>query len=159
LDGWTRVINRINYEGVSFNQPSAQYKSGFGSLAGNYWLGLENLRNLVASDTNHVRIELERSFIEYDSFFIDTASNGYQLKIGSKIKGDLYDAFPSKHNGVKFSTYDASILAMIGIVQHGFSRVGGMTLLVMMPIYLAMTRNMEVNGTINQDFIKMPKCI
>ena len=85
MDGWTRVINRINYEGVSFNQPSAQYKSGFGSLTGNYWLGLENLRSLVASDTNHVRIELERSLIEYDSFFIDIESNRYQLKIGSKI--------------------------------------------------------------------------
>ena len=106
LDGWIRVINRINFEGVSFNQPYAKYKSGFGTLTGNYWLGLENLRNLIASKTYHVRIELESSFIEYDSFYIDTESNGYQLKVGSKIKWDLYDAFPGYHNGLKFSTYD-----------------------------------------------------
>jgi ficolin len=114
LDGWTRVINRINYEGVSFNQPFAKYKSGFGTLTGNYWLGLENIRNLIASKTYHVRIELESSFIEYDSFYIDTESNGYQLKVGSKIKGDLYDSFPRFHNGLKFSTYDK--------IQGGISR-------------------------------------
>jgi ficolin len=107
LDGWTRVINRINYEGVSFNQPYAKYKSGFGTLTGNYWLGLENIRNLIASKTYHVRIELESSFIEYNSFYIDTESNGYQLKVGSKIKGDLFEhSFPGYHNGLKFSTYD-----------------------------------------------------
>ncbi len=64
------------------------------------------MRNLVASKTYHVRIELESSFIEYDSFFIDTEFNGYQLRVGSKLKGDLYDSFPSYHNGLKFSTYD-----------------------------------------------------
>jgi ficolin len=106
LDGWTRVINRINFEGVSFNQPYAKYKSGFGTLTGNHWLGLENIRNLIASKTYHVRIELESSFIEYDSFYIDTESNGYELKVGSKIKGDLYDTLPGRHNGLKFSTYD-----------------------------------------------------
>jgi hypothetical protein len=67
---------------------------------------LENIRNLIASKTYHVRIELESSFIEYDSFYIDAESNGYQLKVGSKIKGDLYDSFPGYHNGLKFSTYD-----------------------------------------------------
>ena len=63
------------------------------------------MRNLVASKTYHVRIELESSFIEYDSFFIDTEFTGYQLRVGSKLKGDLYDSFPG-HNGLKFSTYD-----------------------------------------------------
>jgi len=105
LDGWTRVINRINYD-LSFNESYAKYKSGFGTLTGNYWLGLENLRNLVASKTYHVRIELESSFIEDDSFYIDTESNGYQLRVGFKLKGNLYDGFPRYHNGRKFTTFD-----------------------------------------------------
>ena len=103
-------MNRID-ETMYFDKKYNNYLEGFGMIKNNCWIGLKNIRKMVQTKPMSLRIELKNetasSFIEYETFYVDSETNGFKLKIENKINGDLPDSF-SYHNGAKFSTFDKS---------------------------------------------------
>lgn len=57
--GWT-IIQRRKSGLVSFYQDWRQYKQGFGSIRGDFWLGNEHIHRLTRQPTR-LRVELEVS--------------------------------------------------------------------------------------------------
>ncbi|OWF51302.1 ficolin-3-like [Mizuhopecten yessoensis] len=106
---WTIIASR--YDGsVDFYKSWNEYKSGFGSLTGEFWLGFENVRLLLAQKMK-LRIEMEGwsgplKYVEYDTFDLSDEASEYTLTIGEYSSPDrLYDAL-DYHNGRPFSTFD-----------------------------------------------------
>ena len=86
--GWTRIMNRVKLEkgNLFFNRTWQDYKNGFGSIEDNYWMGLENMRNIIGNKRMQLRIEMfnkndQIAFLVYDYFNIDSESNSYKLTI------------------------------------------------------------------------------
>ncbi|XP_044269543.1 techylectin-5B-like [Tribolium madens] len=107
--GWTYIQNR--YTGVQdFYQNWHSYKTGFGNLGGEFWLGLEYLHQLTGSEVNELLIELEdldktRVFAHYSAFSVGSEAEGYSLKVLGGYNGDAGDSL-TYHAGSKFSTKD-----------------------------------------------------
>ena len=110
--GWTRIMNRVKLEkgNLFFNRTWQDYKNGFGSIEDNYWMGLENMRNIIGNKRMQLRIEMfnktdQIAFLVNDYFNIDSESNSYKLTLGSKTDGNTYDSLIRCHIE-KFSTFD-----------------------------------------------------
>uniref|UniRef100_A0A3Q1GVW0 Microfibril associated protein 4 n=1 Tax=Acanthochromis polyacanthus TaxID=80966 RepID=A0A3Q1GVW0_9TELE len=107
--GWTVFQRRLDGS-VNFYRPWTHYKTGFGSAAGEYWLGLENLYQLTLRKRYELLVDMEdfsgnKVFARYSSFSIQSESNGYRLQVSGFINGGAGNAL-SPHNGQKFSTFD-----------------------------------------------------
>ncbi|XP_053197009.1 microfibril-associated glycoprotein 4-like [Scomber japonicus] len=107
--GWT-VFQRRMDGSVNFYRPWDHYKKGFGSAAGEYWLGLESLFHLTLRKKFELRVDMEdfsgnKVFARYSSFSIDPESHGYRLHVSGFTDGGAGDSL-SHHNGQKFSTFD-----------------------------------------------------
>ncbi|XP_019958648.1 microfibril-associated glycoprotein 4-like [Paralichthys olivaceus] len=106
---WTVFQRRVNGN-ENFFRPWNQYKTGFGNVAGEYWLGLENIFLLTMRKKNELRVDMEswegeKASARYSSFVIDSEHTGYQLHLGSFSGGAAGDSF-TLHNSMKFTTYD-----------------------------------------------------
>ncbi|XP_044034178.1 microfibril-associated glycoprotein 4-like [Siniperca chuatsi] len=106
---WT-VFQRRKDGSVNFYRPWDQYKMGFGSAIGEYWLGLENLFHLTLRKQYELLVDMEdfsgnKVFARYSSFSIDPESYGYRLHVSGFTDGGAGDSL-SFHNGQKFSTFD-----------------------------------------------------
>ncbi|XP_035993326.1 microfibril-associated glycoprotein 4-like isoform X2 [Fundulus heteroclitus] len=106
---WTVFLRRIDGT-ESFFRPWKHYKAGFGSVAGEYWLGLENVLLLTMRKENELRVDMEdwegaQASAQYSSFSIGPESAGYQLHLGSFTGGTAGDSL-SNHNSMKFTTFD-----------------------------------------------------
>ncbi|XP_030593801.1 microfibril-associated glycoprotein 4-like [Archocentrus centrarchus] len=106
---WTIFQRRIDGT-ESFFRPWRHYKTGFGNVAGEYWLGLENIFLLTLRKENELRVDMEdwdggKSSAQYSSFSIDSENLGYQLHLGSFTGGTAGDSL-SNQNSMKFTTYD-----------------------------------------------------
>uniref|UniRef100_A0A8C4DSV2 Fibrinogen C-terminal domain-containing protein n=1 Tax=Dicentrarchus labrax TaxID=13489 RepID=A0A8C4DSV2_DICLA len=106
---WT-VFQRRMDGSVNFYRPWDQYKTGFGSAAGEYWLGLENLFHLTLRKKYELLVDMEdfegnKVFARYSSFSIDPESHGYRLNVSGFTDEGAGDGL-SYHNGQKFSTFD-----------------------------------------------------
>ncbi|XP_033725980.1 fibrinogen-like protein A isoform X1 [Pecten maximus] len=104
---WTVIQNRQSEE-VYFYRNWDQYKTGFGDLSGNYWLGNDNIFTLTQAPCI-LRIEVESlndtfGYVEYSSFQISSEVEGYALSV-SGFTGNISDGL-STSNGFKFSTLD-----------------------------------------------------
>ncbi|KAF3852574.1 hypothetical protein F7725_005929 [Dissostichus mawsoni] len=93
--GWTVFLQRMDGT-ESFYRPWSHYKAGFGNMAGEYWLGLENILLLTLRKENGLRVDMEdweggKADAKYSSFSIDTEVDGDSLTF---------------HNNMKFSTFD-----------------------------------------------------
>ncbi|KAM6898092.1 microfibril-associated glycoprotein 4-like [Lycodopsis pacificus] len=109
LDGRWTVFQRRMDGSVNFYRPWDQYKVGFGSAAGEYWLGLETLFHLTLRKRYELLVDMEdfsggKASARYSSFSIDPESFGYTLHVSGFSDGGA-DAL-STHNGQKFSTFD-----------------------------------------------------
>ncbi|CAK6982475.1 microfibril-associated glycoprotein 4-like [Scomber scombrus] len=107
--GWT-VFQRRMDGSVNFYRPWDHYKKGFGSAAGEYWLGLESLFHLTLRKKFELLVDMEdfsgnKVFARYSSFSIDPESHGYRLNVSGFTNGGAGDSL-SGHNGQKFSTFD-----------------------------------------------------
>src|SRR6218665_843911 len=119
INNWIVIQQRVVNGGVNFVLPWSDYKAGFGSISGDFWLGLEKIYQLTSSARYRLRIEIQSLdndkwfSAEYDSFRIDSEVKGYALNVSGYV-GDAGDAlqetkiFAGKgyHNGMKFSTTD-----------------------------------------------------
>ncbi|XP_078071412.1 angiopoietin-related protein 3-like [Mustelus asterias] len=106
--GWTVIQRRFNGS-LDFDRSWLDYKTGFGDLHGEFWLGLENFYQIVHQAKHILRIELadwknETRYIEY-TFKIGSKDNNYTLQIGQVLTGDLSSAI-SDCKALPFSTSD-----------------------------------------------------
>ncbi|XP_043909809.1 fibrinogen-like protein 1-like protein [Protopterus annectens] len=113
--GWT-VIQRSHHRAENiWDQTWQSYKTGFGNLEGEFWLGNEYIHQItnqkpykvcfVISDANSFL-----KFASYDLFSVDSESQGYALRLG-KYSGNAGDALimhstAGIHDNMKFTTKD-----------------------------------------------------
>ncbi|XP_058178565.1 ficolin-2-like [Anopheles ziemanni] len=108
--GWTVIQHRFDGS-VNFFRGWQEYKNGFGSLEGEFWLGLDRIHQLTASKPHELLIVLEdydgnKTYAKYDRFEIGDEGQKYVLKTLGTYSGTAGDSF-SDLNGMKFSTLDA----------------------------------------------------
>ncbi|XP_026100423.1 microfibril-associated glycoprotein 4-like [Carassius auratus] len=106
---WT-VIQRRMDGSVNFYRPWDQYKTGFGNVESEYWLGLENMYQLTHNRNYMLRVDLEdfdgnKVFAIYSSFSVGPEAAGYNLQVSGFNNGGAGDSL-SFHDGLKFSTFD-----------------------------------------------------
>ncbi|XP_042253791.1 microfibril-associated glycoprotein 4-like [Thunnus maccoyii] len=106
---WT-VFQRRMDGSLNFYRPWDQYKKGFGSAAGEYWLGLESLYHITQRKKYELLVDMEdfsgnKASARYSSFSIDPESYGYTLHGSGFTDGGAGDSL-SYHNGQKFTTFD-----------------------------------------------------
>ncbi|XP_026224892.1 microfibril-associated glycoprotein 4-like [Anabas testudineus] len=107
--GWTVFQRRMDGT-VNFYRPWDYYKFGFGDPAGEYWLGLDNVRYLTNQRKYELLVDMQdfdgkKAFARYSSFFISGECDGYKLNVSGFTDGGAGDAM-NYHSGQKFSTFD-----------------------------------------------------
>jgi hypothetical protein len=85
--GWTVFQRRFNGS-VDFYRNWTDYKSGFGDLSGDFWLGLDMIHRMSNNIENVLRIEMEdfegeRRYAEYRLFQVLNECEQYKLIIGN----------------------------------------------------------------------------
>ena len=106
--GWT-VFQRRQDGSVDFYRGWNDYKSGFGQLTAEFWLGNDKIHRLTAARPSSLRVELEdwngvRVFAKYGKFKIGDEQVRYRLAVGS-YSGTAGDSL-TYHNNMAFSTKD-----------------------------------------------------
>lgn len=104
---WT-VIQHRKDGSQNFNETWTNYKNGFGTFDGEFWLGLEKIYSIVKQSNYILRIELEdwkdnQHYIEY-SFHLGNQETNYTLHL-AEIAGNVLKALP-EHRDLMFSTWD-----------------------------------------------------
>ena len=106
--GWT-VFQRRQDGSVDFYRGWNDYKTGFGQLTGEFWLGNDKIHRLTASRPSSLRVELEdwngvKVYAKYGRFSITDEQALYQLDVGS-YSGTAGDSL-AYHNNMAFATKD-----------------------------------------------------
>ncbi|CAB1449863.1 unnamed protein product [Pleuronectes platessa] len=108
--GWT-VIQKRRDGSQKFNQLWESYKRGFGSLNGEFWLGLENIRSLSTQGQYVLQVELtdragEQQTTRYQ-FNLDGEDKEFAVHLEQEAPpGAQEDIFTTGASGVSFSTVD-----------------------------------------------------
>ncbi|XP_067865491.1 tenascin-X-like isoform X2 [Heterodontus francisci] len=106
--GWMVFQRRINGK-TNFMRTWKAYVAGFGELAQEHWLGLENLHQLTSQRRYELRVDLrngnESAYATYDNFVVESAAQKYRLRLG-KYAGNAGNSL-SYHHGSNFTTLDA----------------------------------------------------
>ena len=94
--GWTVIQRRLDGS-VNFYLGWSQYKSGFGDLNGEFWLGLDKIHRLTKSGLNVLRVDLmdfnnAHAYAQYTTFKISDESSRYTLNVGG-FSGELLEFF------------------------------------------------------------------
>ncbi|XP_066448170.1 angiopoietin-2-like isoform X3 [Eleutherodactylus coqui] len=107
--GWT-VIQHRKDGSVDFHQNWKEYKEGFGSPNGEYWLGNEFVHQLTSQGSYILRIQLQdwdgnEAYSLYDAFSLGSEGNNYSLNVRgySGTAGRTSSFAPT---GTAFSTKD-----------------------------------------------------
>lgn len=84
--GWAVFQKRLDGS-VDFDRVWKDYKQGFGSLSGEFWLGLDKVHRLT-KEQSKLRVELEdfngqTAYAEYDLFGVADEGNKYRLTLGT----------------------------------------------------------------------------
>ncbi|XP_020915180.1 fibrinogen C domain-containing protein 1-like [Exaiptasia diaphana] len=102
--GWT-VIQRRQDGSQDFFLGWQDYKVGFGSLTGEFWLGLDKIHQLTQQSRHSLRVDLEdTAYAEYDYFAVSDESDLYKLSLGS-YSGNAGDSLGG-HRNFNFTTKD-----------------------------------------------------
>ena len=93
----------------SFDRGWLEYKFGFGSVYGEFWLGNEHIHALTSNGSYRLRLDIldwegNMTYVEYDTFRVADENSRYELHI-SGYRGNAGDSL-SYHNNMKFSTKD-----------------------------------------------------
>ena len=109
------VMQRVDR--TPFNRSWEEFKVGFGSPDGNFWLRLEKVHKMTNSAPYKLRIEFMLQngswySAEYDTFRVESESQYYRIHVGG-FSGDLCDVMNiddyggiKAQNGMNFTTYD-----------------------------------------------------
>ena len=87
-NGWIVIQRRVDAS-VDFYRNWASYKSGFGDVTGNFWIGLENVYKLAGPgrgailrvDIKHRNSPTSQYYATYSAFEIGDESSKYKLLI------------------------------------------------------------------------------
>ena len=95
---------------VDFYRGWNDYKSGFGQLTAEFWLGNDKIHRLTAARPSTLRVELEdwngvRVYAKYGKFKIGDEQAKYRLEVGS-YSGTAGESIIREHNNMAFSTKD-----------------------------------------------------
>ncbi|KFB49700.1 hypothetical protein ZHAS_00018192 [Anopheles sinensis] len=106
--GWIVFQHRFNGE-VDFNRSWAEYRDGFGSIDGEFWMGLKYLHKITSSRKYELLVEIRDysgnyGYANYDHFEIGSEAEQFTLKVG-KYSGTAGDAMTFNHD-TKFATAD-----------------------------------------------------
>ncbi|KAM4706776.1 LOW QUALITY PROTEIN: angiopoietin-related protein 4 [Discoglossus pictus] len=106
--GWT-VIQRREDGSVDFDQLWESYKSGFGNLDGEFWLGLEKMYQITEQGQYRLRIELqdwEQNTKSMEApLRLGGPSTGYTLQLIGPVSGELENSL-NDFRELRFSTRD-----------------------------------------------------
>lgn len=107
--GWM-VIQRRMDGSENFYRNWSDYRAGFGSLMGEFFIGLEKLHRLTASKPHELFLHLEdfeaeMRFAHYDNFSIGSEASGYELSSLGKYEGNAGNSL-GLNVLQKFSTLD-----------------------------------------------------
>ena len=85
--GWT-MFQRRRDGSVDFYRGWNDYKSGFGQLTAEFWLGNDKIHRLTAARPSTLRVELEdwngvKEYVKYGKFKIADEQAKYRLELGS----------------------------------------------------------------------------
>lgn len=108
--GWTLIQRRVN-GAVDFYRTYAEYASGFGTAATEYWIGNNRIAALTVAGST-LRIDLSRTngqtaYEQYSSFKVNPQNDGYRLTV-SGASGSAGDSM-TYQNGQPFSTKDVDL--------------------------------------------------
>uniref|UniRef100_W5K3R2 Tenascin-R n=1 Tax=Astyanax mexicanus TaxID=7994 RepID=W5K3R2_ASTMX len=107
-DGGWIVFQRRQNGLTDFSRKWSDYRTGFGNLEDEFWLGLDNIQKISAQGRYELRIDMrdgqEAVYANYDRFSIGDTKNLYKLRIG-EYNGTAGDSL-SYHQGRPFSTKD-----------------------------------------------------
>lgn len=106
--GWL-VIQKRNTGKLNFNLFWNEYREGFGNIAAEYWLGLDNMFLLSNQDHYELRVDIwdyddNKVYALYKNFKLDGERDKYKLNIQG-FEGSARDSLIN-HNRMKFSTID-----------------------------------------------------
>lgn len=107
--GWT-VIQRRQDGSIDFDQLWQAYQTGFGSLNGEFWLGLEKIYSLSKRGNYILKVQFsdwrdESQTIKYP-FRMNGEEKNYSLQILESSAGNLETSLSTEVSGVPFSTRD-----------------------------------------------------
>ena len=110
--GWTVLLKRQDGS-VDFYRNWTDYKSGFGNLEGEHWLGLDNMYLLTnqSSDPPLLRVDLadfegNTAFAKYDQFSVGTEDSDYTLSVSGYRSASTAGDSLTPNSGERFSTPD-----------------------------------------------------
>ncbi|KAM9501333.1 tenascin-R [Clarias gariepinus] len=105
--GWI-VFQRRQNGLTDFFRKWSEYRTGFGNLEDEFWLGLDNLHKITSQGHYELRIDMrngqEAAYANYDRFTIGDSRGLYKIRIG-EYNGTAGDSL-SYHHGRPFSTKD-----------------------------------------------------
>ncbi|KAG5285547.1 hypothetical protein AALO_G00004640 [Alosa alosa] len=105
--GWL-VFQRRQNGLTDFSRKWSDYRSGFGNLEDEFWLGLDNIQRISSQGRYEMRIDMkdgqESVYATYDKFVLGDARSLYKLRIG-EYNGTAGDSL-TYHQGRPFSTKD-----------------------------------------------------
>lgn len=106
---WLVIQNRED-GALNFYKSWLDYVHGFGSLSGEFWLGLEKLHALTSSEIHELLILLEdfdgnHRWAHYSAFVLAGEKEHYAISVLGHYNGTAGDSL-SYHAGHKFSTFD-----------------------------------------------------
>uniref|UniRef100_A0A182INK0 Fibrinogen C-terminal domain-containing protein n=1 Tax=Anopheles atroparvus TaxID=41427 RepID=A0A182INK0_ANOAO len=107
--GWVVIQYRFNGS-EDFYRNWTDYENGFGSLAGEFWLGNELIYMLTAEKAREIAFLMEdfdnvKAAAKYNAFKLGNKSEKYSLKSLGSFSGNAGDSL-SRNVGSKFSTHD-----------------------------------------------------
>lgn len=106
---WLIILRRMDGS-EKFNRPWNDYKFGFGSLHGEFFLGLDKIHAITNDKTHELLIVLEdfegnEKYEKYESFAIANETELYRLNILGVSTGNAGDSL-RYHKDMNFSTSD-----------------------------------------------------
>ncbi|XP_062554455.1 angiopoietin-2-like [Armigeres subalbatus] len=108
--GWLVIQHRFNGS-VDFYRNWSDYKNGFGTVGGEFWLGLETVHRLTKEKNFTLMIEMEDfsgkyAYAKYDRFEVGSEDEWYSLKRLGAYSGTAGDGLVYSA-GANFTTWDS----------------------------------------------------
>ena len=111
--GWTVIQRRKDGSVDFYHRDWAEFEDGFGSLEGEFWLGLRSVHCLTSQGNWKLRIDYQlsngtRSYLSYRQCRVGPAEDQYQLQISGFSSIGQDDPFSSAGtlNGKRFTSHD-----------------------------------------------------